>query len=337
MPYNEYWAKRQELRYLAGEKKINSYYKGLESSFEQAKKEIQSVINDFYIKYAKENKVSFADAQLLLSREEIRGLNEFISRVNESMGEYDLALNNMSIRARITRYQALEKQLDATLQRLYSIDYQIKGEDLLKDVYEDSYYRTWYNSDVYTGFHAEFAQVDPKTIEELIKYPFNGANFSTRLWKQKDHMLQSLTESITTMLIQGKNPSTLAKDFAKKFDTKKYEAYRLLHTEGSFIMEQGTLAAYIEEGVEKYQILATLDNKTSEICQGEDGEVYLISEWSTGVNAPPYHIFCRTTTTPYYEDDLEEGTRVARDESTGKRYTVPAGMKYPEWIDKYGK
>lgn len=334
MPYNEYWSKRQELRYLAGEKKINSYYKGLERSFEQAKKEIQSVINDFYIKYAKENKVSFADAQQLLNREEIRGLNEFISRVNESMGEYDLALNNMSIKARVTRYQALQKQLDATLQQLYSVEYQYKGEELLKDVYEDSYYRTWYSSDVYFGFHAEFAQVDPKTIEELIKYPFNGANFSTRLWKQKDHMLQSLTESLTTMLIQGKNPSTLSSEFAKKFDTKKYEAYRLLHTEGSFIMEQGTLAAYIEDEVEKYQILATLDHKTSETCRGEDGEVYLVSEWTTGKNAPPYHIFCRTTTIPYYED-MERDTRVARNPE-GKSYKVPSDMKYKEWLEIYG-
>ena len=243
-----YWEQRQEQKYLVGEMKVKEYYKGLEKAFEQSKKEIQSVINDFYVRYMDENNiVSYADAQKLLSRVEIGDLKDFIAKANEHMGEYNLELNNMSIKARITRCQALEKQIDAILQQLYSIDYQYQGEDALKDVYSDAYYKTWYNIDQYHGFHQEFAQVNPHTVEELIKYPFNGADFSTRIWKQKDHMLQQLNESITTMLVQGKNPSTLSRDFAKKFGTKEYEAYRLLHTESSFIMEQATLEGYKED------------------------------------------------------------------------------------------
>ena len=239
-----YWERRQEQKYLAGEKKINDYYKELEKSFEQAKREIQVVINDFYIRYARENQLSYAEAQRALSKTEIGDLKSFINKVNANMGKYDLELNNMSIKARITRYEALQKQIDALLQQLYSVDYQYDGEELLKDVYSDSYYRTWFNIDQYHGFHQEFAQVNPDTKDELIRYPFNGADFSTRIWKQKDHMLQVLNESITTMLIQGRSPNTLAKDFAKKFNTKEYEAYRLLHTEGSFIIEQATQKAY---------------------------------------------------------------------------------------------
>lgn len=338
MSEKTYWKNRQELKYLAGEKKIKDYYKSLEQSFEQAKEEIQSTINDFYIKYSDENGVSYADAQKLLNRAEMKDLIEFIKKVNQYMGEYNLELNNMSIKARITRYQALEKQIDAILQQLYAIDYKYKGEEVLKDVYSDTYYRTWFNIDQYHGFHQEFAQISPYTIEELIKYPFNGANFSSRIWKQKDHMLQQLTESITTMIIQGKNPNTLSREFAKKFDTKEYEAYRLLHTEGSFIIEQGTLAAYREDDVNKYQILATLDHKTSEICRNEDNKIYDVAKAVVGVNYPPYHMFCRTTTVPYYEDsDYSRDTREARDPVTGKPYEVPADMKYKEWYDKYIK
>ncbi len=65
-------------------------------------------------------------------------------------------------------------------------------------------------------------------------------------------MLTQLTESITTMIIQGKNPNTLSKDFAKKFGTKEHETYRLFHTAGSFIMEQAILTGYAEDGVTKY-------------------------------------------------------------------------------------
>ncbi len=331
-----YWQDRQEKKYLAGEKKVNQYYKDLEKSFEQAKREIQSTINDFYWRYAEENQLSYASAQLKLSQTEIGELQDFIDKVKANMGKYNQELNNTSIRARITRYQALEKQIDAQLQQLYAIEYQYKGEELLKEVYSDAYYRTWFNIDRYHGFHQEFAQISAKTVDELIRYPFSGADFSTRLWKQKAHMLQRLNESITTMLIQGRNPKTLAGEMAKTFGTKEYEAYRLLHTEGSFIMEQGALEAYREDGVEKYQILATLDHKTSDICREEDGEIYDIDKAITGKNYPPYHPFCRTTTVPYY-DDADKGTRVARDPVTGKNYDVPADMSYEQWYDKYIK
>lgn len=331
-----YWQDRQEKKYLAGEKKVNDYYRNLKKSFEQAKREIQSVINDFYWRYAEENQLSFASAQIKLNQMEIGELQDFIDKVYENMGKYNLGLNNMSIKARITRYQALEKQIDAILQQLYAIEYQYKGEELLKEIYSETYYRTWYNIDIYHGFHQEFAQINVKTVDELIRYPFNGADFSTRLWKQKDHMLQKLNEDITTMLIQGRNPKTLVGEFAKTFQTKEYEAYRLLHTEGSFIMGQGTLAGYKEDGVEKYRILATLDIKTSEICREQDGKVYDVDKAVVGVNYWPFHPHCRTTDVPVYEDDnLSDETRVARDPVTGKTYDVPADMTYEEWYKKY--
>lgn len=336
MPNKSYWEQRQEQKFLAGEQKIKDYYLELEKAFEQTKKDIQKVINEFYGRYATENGLSFTAAQRALNNEEIGDLRRFVALVNENMGKYNQELNNMSIKARITRYQALEKQIDALLQQLYTIEYQYKGEEVLKDVYSDTYYQTWFNFDQYRGFHQEFAQINPTAVEELIKYPFNGADYSTRLWKQKDHMLQQLSESITTMLIQGKNPQALAGDFAKKFNTKKFEAYRLLHTEGAFMIEQGTLAVYKEEGVKKYQILATLDMKTSDICREADGEIYDVDKAITGVNYPPLHIFCRSTTVPYDEDsDYSKDKRVARDPVTGKSYEVSADMKYKEWHEKY--
>ncbi|MFV0344306.1 MAG: minor capsid protein, partial [Anaerocolumna sp.] len=289
-------------------------------------------------RYAIENDTpgGFAKAQRLLNKTELGDLQDFIDKVKANMGKYNQELNNMSYKSRITRYQALEKQIDAILQQLYAVDYQTKGEEALKEVYSDSYYQTWFNIDQYKGFHQEFAQINAQVVDELIRYPFNGADFSTRIWKQKDHMLQQLNESITTMLIQGRNPMTLSKDFSKKFETKEFEAYRLLHTEGSFMMGQGTLAAYKEDGVKKYQLLATLDTKTSDICRGKDGDIHDIDKAVVGVTYWPFHNFCRTTDVPYYEDrDSSNDTRVARDPVTSKSYEVPADMKYPEWHKKY--
>ena len=332
MNNRKYWEERQASNYISGEKEILSFYKELEKAFIQAKREIESVINDFYIRYADNNGVSYTKAQKLLEKQEIGELKDYIKQVYASMGTRDVNVINKSIKARITRYEALEKQIQSILDNLYDIQYKDGGINKLKEVYENSYYNTLYNIDIYNGFHKEFAQVNVRDIETLIKYPFNGSNYSDRLWKQKDHMLTKLKENITTMLVQGKNPKTLSTDFAKIFKTKQFEAYRLLHTECSFIIEQGTLAAYKEDGVEEYQILATLDTKTSDICREQDSKTYKVDDYITGSTAPPFHQFCRTTTVPYYGED--EGERAARDED-GKTYKVPANMSYTQWYDRY--
>lgn len=331
----KYWEARQEQKILSFEKKADEYYGELEKAFERARKDIETEINRFYIRYADANGVSFSMAQKMLKREEIGELKDFIARAMQSIGKYDLELENMSIKARVTRYEALKMQMDVILQNLYAVDYEKNAANTLKDIYSDSYYRTWHSIDAYKGFHSNFAQVDTVAVDELIKYPFNGADFSTRLWNQKEHMLTKLSESLTVMLTQGKNPATLYKDFAKTFGVKKHEAYRLLYTEAAFISEEASQTMYQEDGVEKYEIIATLDTKTSETCRRQDGKIYKVEDRKTGLNAPPFHMWCRTTTGPWYDDvDLSDQKRVARDEN-GNIYEVPADMNYEQWYDKH--
>ena len=331
-----YWEKRQAEMYQAGEMKVNQYFTKLEKAFNQTRKELQKTIEAFYFRYAEENGLSYAAAQRRLDQEALGDLKDFISLAMQNIGKYNQMVNNMSIKARITRYQALEAQVDAILRRLYAVDYEAMAEQAMQEVYEESYYRTWYNMDQYRGFHAAFAQVEPRTVQKLLEYPFNGAAFSDRLWKQKDHLQTQLMESLTTMMIQGKHPSTLAKDFAKKMQSKKFDAYRLLHTEGSFLMSEAAHAGYREDGVKKYQILATLDSKTCGVCGELDGKVYDVGKEVVGVNMQPFHPLCRCTDTPYYDDmDLTDMTRVARDPETGKTYDVPGDMTYTEWKKKF--
>ena len=331
-----YWETRQAEMYQAGEMQVNQYFARLEKAFNQTKRELQKTIEAFYFRYAKENGLSYAEAQKRLDKEELGELKDFIDLAMQNIGKYNQTVNNMSIKARITRYQALEAEVDAILRQLYAVDYESMAEETMREVYEESYYRTWYNIDQYRGFHAAFSKVEPRTVETLLEYPFNGANFSSRLWKQKDHLQTQLMESLTTMMIQGKHPGTLAKDFAKKMQSKKFDAYRLLHTESSFLMSEATHAGYKEDGVEKYQILATLDSKTCGVCGELDGDVHEVDKAVVGVNMPPFHPLCRCTDTPYYDGmDLSDMPRVARDPETGKTYDVPGDMTYKEWKERF--
>lgn len=329
-----YWKKRQEETYKAGEMTVNQYFTKLEKAFNQAKRDLQKTVESFYWRYAEENSLTYAEAQKRLDKAEIGELQEFIDLAMANIGKYNQEVNNMSIKARMTRYQALEAQVDAILRQLYAVDYQSESEKMMSDVYKDTYYRIWYDIDRYRGFHSQFAQIEPQTIENVLKYPFNGANFSDRLWKQKDHLQGQIMEALTTMLVQGTPPQNLAKDFAKKMQTKKFDAYRLLHTESSYVMSEATHAGYKEDGVEKYQILATLDSKTCGICGELDGNIYPVAEAVTGKNMPPFHPFCRCTDVPYYPDTPADDKRAARD-AEGNSIEVPEGMTYAEWKKQF--
>lgn len=81
--------------------------------------------------------------------------------------------------------------------------------------------------------------------------------------------------------------------------------------------------------MEEYEILATLDSRTSVICQEKDGKHYPVDDIQVGINYPPFHPNCRTTTIKY-NPDYEGRTRMAKDKD-GKNVKVPLGMKYEEW------
>ncbi len=85
--------------------------------------------------------------------------------------------------------------------------------------------------------------------------------------------------------------------------------------------------------MQKYENVATLDSHTSEICQTIDGTVFDMNDYQEGTTAPPFHVRCRTTTAPYFEDEFEFGERAARN-TNGKTYYVPSNIKYKEWKRK---
>jgi SPP1 gp7 family putative phage head morphogenesis protein len=134
----------------------------------------------------------------------------------------------------------------------------------------------------------------------------------------------------------GADPQKAIDAISKKMMTSKYNAGRLVMTEEAYFnsLSQGDM--FKELDVEKYEIVATLDSHTSEICQDVDGKVFPMSEYESGVTAPPFHVYCRSTTAPWFPEDYGvKGERAARDTDDDKTYHVPANMSYDDWYKKF--
>ena len=67
-----------------------------------------------------------------------------------------------------------------------------------------------------------------------------------------------------------------------------------------------------------------------------DGKTFPREKAQVGLNYPPLHPNCRSTTIPVVDDLGFEESRIAKD-ADGKYYEVPASMKYEQWYEKYVK
>ena len=63
-----------------------------------------------------------------------------------------------------------------------------------------------------------------------------------------------------------------------------------------------------------------------------DGKIFEVSKKEVGINDPPFHPNCRTTTIPYFEPDEYDIDieRIAKD-NKGKNYYVPGNLTYKQW------
>ena len=125
----------------------------------------------------------------------------------------------------------------------------------------------------------------------------------------------------------------MAKRISKRLNVSMSNAKRLVRTETAYIHEMATLDGYKEAGITSYRYLATLDNRTSAICQGLDQQVFPVEEAVSGANFPPMHPNCRSTTEAVFEDEIES-TRTAR-ASDGSSYMVPRDMSYKQWREQH--
>lgn len=275
--------------------------------------------------------------QLLNGSYDIEGLkNALRNASNEESLEILAKLESGAYRARLKRIEALEKQIDALSRELFMNNNKITSELLIK-TFGETYYRKIWGIQRQVGFQFSFSHIDKKVVNSILTKNWSGENYSERIWNNTEILAQRVKKDVLVNYLTGKTPEDLAQDITKEFSTSAFNSRRLIRTETAYVYEQASQEAYKEAGIEKYQILATLDTKTSKVCQELDGKQFAVGTEVTGVTAPPFHPFCRTTTKAVVTEDTENMLmRRARNPVTGKNELVPASMNYRSWAKQNG-
>lgn len=342
MPSKEYWQKRAEAALIANEKSILEYEKELRRAYDEAIKRVEKEINAFYGKYARENNIDLATARQRLNAAELKSFKQqekLYFDEAKRLGldpQYRKYLRNLSAKSYVSKLEEITANIRHEIEKL-SKEFENGLETKLKEGYEDSYYKPLYDIDRSIGLGADFTALGKRTVEKAIKSTWLEDNFSGRIWKNKTALITQLNQMLPQEFVRSRSPKEVAKDLAKRLDVSYSSAVRLARTEMNHISNQATMDAYKDSKVlDKYEYLATLDSRTSDICREMDGKVFNLSQAQTGVNLPPLHPHCRSTTIPWFSEeemaDYQE-SRLAKIEDGS--YVLEDKITYQQWVDNY--
>ena len=342
MKNSDYWKKRfQELekrRYQSSADMINH----LEQVWSRASRAIQNDIEKWLNRIAANNEISYQAARKLLDDDLLDEyhwtVEEYIRKGKENAlnEKWIKQLENASARVHISRLEAMKVQLQQELEVLYA-EYNGSVDEYLKNVYQDDYYRTAFEVAKGTSVGVDLHKISTSDIEQVLKKPWlsDGKEFSSRIWDNKDKLVNLLDRELTQQIIRGTDPQKAINTIASKMNVSKSQAGTLVMTEAAAASSAARKQVFEDLDVERYEIVATLDLRTSEICRDMDGKVFKMSEYRPGETAPPFHPRCRTTTVPWFEDFQGNGKRAASNPETGKTEYVPENMTYKEWYRTY--
>lgn len=307
-------------------------YKGATESIDR---DILGILNSM-------DEVSMSEAKKLLNKKEVKGFRNNLSDFKSASKGFitpdlEKELDVASRRVRISRLQAMQLSLKSNVAVMLNKE-QKKLFAHLSNQYISSYYEDLYELQRITGYE-QINKLSQSFVEEVLNTSWanDGKNFSDRIWARKDKLLSSLDTNLKQGLITGRSPDKISAEISHELDVSKSNAKRLVQTESAAIHASSRKSMFKQMGIEKYEILATLDTRTTEICRGLDGKVFNVKDYEVGITAPPFHVYCRSTTIPYFDDDIQDEIverRAARDIRTGKSTTVP-DMTYETWFKRY--
>lgn len=338
----EYWKLRFEQLEQAQNQKGVKAYADIERQYKEAQKQLEGQIARWYQRFATNNGISLAEARQYLKGADLKefkwDVQEYIKygQDNALNSGWMKELENASAKYHISKLEALKVQTQHSLEVMYAKQFGTM-HGTLSDAFESGYYHTAY--ELQHGFNVgwDIAGLDQAQIEKVLAKPWaaDGYNFSERIWGNKNKLISEVHNELSRNIMLGADPQKTIDSLAKKMNTSKNNAGRLVMTEEAYFSSAAQKDCFESLGVEQYEIVATLDSHTSDICRSLDGKHFPMKDYQPGVTAPPFHVYCRSTTVPYFDEQFDIGERAARDEETGKTYYIPDDMNYQEWKETF--
>lgn len=172
-------------------------------------------------------------------------------------------------------------------------------------------------------YRAAFDLIPESRVKAILSTNWSGQMFSERVWDNTNALADGLKHDMLVGIMAGKSEQHMADDIMNRCGVGAFEARRLVRTETTCVANMAELYGYKELDIDEYEFSACLDSRTSDLCRELDGKVFKRNNAQAGVNLPPMHPFCRSTTLPVLpsEEDLDKELAGLYDAKTKQIYT----------------
>lgn len=289
-----YWQDRaDESRALVDKIEANSF-KRLNKLLQTVLKDVQRQIREFDEENANER----------LTPEQRRNILKALRQTkdHEKRDFYLRALYNENSKLYvIDRLEHLNMSLQIQLTKLTRRQ-QTEIKNTLQQAGRQAY--SFYADEFSNSFGVDLQTISMQNIERLANTAWAGSkNWSDRIWADRTKLGYALEDVLKKGIAEGISLQKMARDVRTKFKTSNYNAMRLVRTETTHVHEQSALQFYKDTGVHKYEFMAYIDERTSETCTALNGKRFDIDKAEVGVNFPPMHPNCRSTTAPVVDKE----------------------------------
>lgn len=320
----------------------SSYLDGVLEEFRKTQTRIEEHLAGFVSRYSDDGLIDLVTIYYLLTIPEKRklkySLEEIIDRgIDEKAAD---EIQSALTATDITRIKGLQLQVKAELDSL---------NHNLKDSLNDHYLRNYvdsFNDTHYAFFETlgiskdpTFLEVTKALIEESIKtaYRGTGQNYEDILNYYTNDVIERINREILAALRGMEKYSDIVERIGKLAGMNYRRAEKLIRTDSAYVGTRAQEELYSDFEIENLLFVATLDERTSDICREMDGTIIPLSEVEPGINAPPLHNWCRSVLAPMI-DDIENQkpiSRAMRDPDTGKTVFTKEYKTYSEWAEEY--
>ena len=285
--------------------------------------------------------ISNAEVKRILNVVDNTDIDELFKKAVENISDPDTKqimqneFKRPAIKAKVNQIKSLSEKIKATCKAVIESTTKLT-DDCLSELIPYAYYHSAYDKQHSSGMGMFLPLLTEERIDEIRLTNWSGIRYPERIRNNSTRLADLLTAEVLTGFLTKKNQIRMAEIMAQRIAEAFNRSYTLLRTEACFVTNQAELQSYVDNAVQKYRYVAVLDMRTSKMCRLLDGQEFDVDKAIVGINFPPLHPHCRSTTRPIIDgEDLSEQERNAIDPETGETMTVPADMTYGEWYEKY--
>ena len=330
-PSKKYWEDRAAVRMVSYTAKAESTADTLGKTYYATARYLQGEANDVFNAFTDKFELSIAEAETMLKNAPNKSMFEQMKTAlatctdEQKKQQLETLLSSPAYAHRIGRLNDLDSKISDMCSRLANAEIGVDTEHL-GDIIQSAYMQTVFDVTKGADYRAAFDLIPESRVKAILSTNWSGQMFSERVWDNTNALADGLKHDMLVGIMAGKSEQHMADDIMSRCGVGAFEARRLVRTETTCVANMAELYGYKELDIDEYEFSACLDSRTSDLCRELDGKVFKRNSAQAGVNLPPMHPFCRSTTLPVLpsEEDLDKELAELGDE-------IGTDVDFDEW------